>query len=63
MKSMKNTKNKTSQPTLQLAYHQGYDPIYNASYDFGFVFIDEDEVDDSDTEFYDDDDDAMTLIH
>jgi hypothetical protein len=54
---------KNNQVTLQLKYYQGYEPIYNASYEFGFVFIDEDELDDDDTEFYDDDDDTLTLIH
>lgn len=28
---------------LLATYYQGYDSIYNTSYDFGFVFIDEDE--------------------
>lgn len=61
---MKNKQLKVAQPTMHLAYQQGYEPIYNASYEFGFVFIDEDELDnDDDTEFYDDDGDALTLIH
>lgn len=60
---MKNMKETTHQPTMHLAYHQGYDPIYNASYDFGFVFIDEEELEDDDADFNEDDDDAMMLIH
>ncbi len=59
---MEHTKAKFEQPGMLLTYHQGYEPIYNANYEFGFVFIDEDEVDDEDsTEFYDDNGDTLTI--
>lgn len=46
-----------------MAYHQGYDPIYNASYEFGFVFVDEDEIDDDDSDLYDDEEEEILSLH
>jgi hypothetical protein len=41
-----------TQTTKILAYHQSYKPIYNASYEFGFIFIDSEE-EEEDQELYD----------
>ncbi len=53
-------RNINNDQTRWATYHQGYDPIYNASYEFGFVFVDEDEVDNED-EFYEEDEETLTL--
>ena len=56
---MENSIQETAKNQTRLAtYYQGYDAIYNTSYDIGFVFIDEDDV--TDDELYEDED-TLTL--
>ncbi|KKQ48945.1 MAG: hypothetical protein US69_C0011G0019 [candidate division TM6 bacterium GW2011_GWF2_38_10] len=33
----------THKPMLYASYQTSYSPIYDAAYDFGFIFIDEEE--------------------
>lgn len=43
MENTKQTITHINTPILYAAYQTSYSPIYDAAYDFGFIFIDEEE--------------------